>query len=54
MSWSSTKHASLKQEVAKKKTYLKPNLKEYGSLAKFTRGSSTGIADKNHTNTLKP
>ena len=29
--------ASVKQETAKKKTYLKPKLVEYGSLCKLTR-----------------
>ena len=39
MSRSPQEHALVKQETAKKKAYLKPELKEYGSLSKLTRKS---------------
>jgi hypothetical protein len=39
MSRSPQEHASVKQETAKKKAYLKPELIEYGSLSKLTRKS---------------
>jgi len=34
---SSQERASVKQETARKKAYLKPELVEYGSLSKLTR-----------------
>jgi len=35
----------VKQETAKKKAYLKPELKEYGSVSELTRGATGTIFD---------
>lgn len=41
MSRSPQERASVKQETTEKKTYLKPELVEYGSLSKLTRKSGS-------------
>jgi hypothetical protein len=45
MSQSPQGRASVKQETAKRKAYLKPELKEYGSVSRLTRGSSSPLGD---------
>ena len=45
MSRSPQQHASVKQETAKKKAYLKPELKEYGSVSQLTRGATGTVFD---------
>ena len=45
----------MKQETAKKTAYLKPELKEYGSVSELTRGATGTVFDnKNKKQPLIP
>jgi len=45
MSRSAQERASVRQETTKKKAYLKPELKEYGTVSQLTRGAAGTLGD---------